>query len=91
MDPNQKLSLRYRVQRSIRRRKPESPFWYLLMAAVLVGACFLLKYFPIEGKIPEYDGLAGKEGFTATERPLPRRIIPPISTACAICSPKPIT
>lgn len=66
MDPNQKLSLRYRVQRSIRRRKQESPFWYLLMAAVLVGACFLLKYFPIEGKIPEYDGLAGKEGFTAT-------------------------
>ncbi len=65
MDPNQKLSLRYRVQRSIRRRRPESPFWYLLMAAVLVGACFLLKYFPIEGKIPEYDGIAG-QGVTAT-------------------------
>ena len=66
MDPNQKLSLRYRVQRSIRLRRPESPWWYLLMGAILIGVCFLLKYFPINGKIPEYDGMAGKGTVTAT-------------------------
>ena len=58
MDPNEKLNLRQRVQRSIRRRKPISPFWYLLIAAVLLGVCVLLKSLPAK-KTAEYDGIAG--------------------------------
>ncbi|MCR5808641.1 MAG: CapA family protein [Clostridiales bacterium] len=66
MDPNAKLSLRYRVQRSIRRRKPISPLWYLLIAAFLIGICVLLKHFPIDKKPASYDGIAGTGVFTAT-------------------------
>ena len=66
MDPNEKLSLRYRVQRSIRRRKKVSPFWYLGFAALLLAACVLLKVLPKAKPAPEYEGIAGTGAFTAT-------------------------
>ncbi|MBO4562526.1 MAG: CapA family protein [Clostridia bacterium] len=66
MDPNEKLSLRYRVQRSIRRRKPVSPFWYLGLAVLLLLACVLLKVLPKAKPAPEYEGIAGTGAFTAT-------------------------
>ena len=52
MDPNEKLSLKRRVQRSIRRRKPISPLWYLLIAVVLLGAVVLLKNVHFGKKAP---------------------------------------
>ena len=65
MDPNGKLSLKRRVQRRIRRHRAGSPLWYLVAAAVLVGVCVLLKFFPLDSKAAAYNGIAGT-GFTAT-------------------------
>lgn len=64
MDPNEKLSLKRRTQRRIRRRKPGSPVWYIAAAAVLIGVCVLLKLFPIGARAASYDGISGT-GFTA--------------------------
>lgn len=66
MDPNEKLSLRYRVQRSIRRRKPLSPIWYLVIAAALLALCVLLKKLPDKKEAIVYDGIAGTGVCTAT-------------------------
>lgn len=66
MDPNGKLSLKRRVQRSIRRRKPKAFFWYLIAAVLLIGVCVLLKLFPLDAKAVAYDGIAGTGAFTAT-------------------------
>lgn len=66
MDPNGKLSLKRRVQRRIRRHRAGSPLWYLAAAAVLIGVCVLLKFFPIDSKAVSYDGIAGSGSFTAT-------------------------
>lgn len=66
MDPNEKLSLKRRVQRSIRRRKPLSPLWYLLIAVVLLGAVVLLKNVHFGKKAPVYNGAAGTGVCTVT-------------------------
>lgn len=66
MDPNEKLSLKRRVQRSIRRRKPISPLWYLLIAVVLLGAVVLLKNVHLGKKAPVYNGAAGTGVCTVT-------------------------
>lgn len=66
MDPNEKLSLKRRVQRSIRRRKPLSPLWYLLIAVVLLGAVVLLKNVHLGKKAPVYNGAAGTGVCTVT-------------------------
>jgi poly-gamma-glutamate synthesis protein (capsule biosynthesis protein) len=65
MDPNEKLNLKRRVQRSIRRRKRISPLWYLLIAVVLLGVCVLLKSLPAK-KTAAYDGIAGSGVATLT-------------------------
>ncbi|MBO6060836.1 MAG: CapA family protein [Clostridia bacterium] len=65
MDPNEKLSLKRRTQRRIRRRKAGSPWVYLAVAAVLIGVCVLLKFFPLGAKAASYEGAAGSS-FTAT-------------------------
>lgn len=65
MDPNEKLNLKRRVQRSIRRRKRISPLWYLLIAVVLLGVCVLLKSLPAK-KTAAYDGIAGTGVATLT-------------------------
>ncbi len=66
MDPNEKLSLKYRTMRRIRRYRPLSPLWYLGAAVLLIGVCVLLKFTDHGGKSVEYDGLAGKGGYTVT-------------------------
>lgn len=66
MDPNEKLSLKRRVQRSIRRRKPLSPLWYLLIAVVLLGAVVLLNNVDLGKAAPAYEGIAGTGVCTAT-------------------------
>lgn len=66
MDPNEKLSLKHRTMRRIRRRREISPLWYLGAALLLIGVCVLLKFFPLEKGAVEYDGLAGTGKYTAT-------------------------
>lgn len=66
MESNVKLSLKQRVQRSIRRRRQISPFWYLGAAAVLIGLCVLLRYAEFKKTLPEYHGLAETGKYTIT-------------------------
>ncbi|MBR3382961.1 MAG: CapA family protein [Clostridia bacterium] len=66
MDPNEKLSLKYRTMRRIRRRRAAAPFVYLIAALLLIGVCVLLKLLPKKSTGREYDGIAGTGRFTAT-------------------------
>lgn len=66
MESNAKLNLRQRVQRSIRRRKPGSPIWYVVAAVLLIGLCIALKFINFDGEGTAYDGIAGTGAFTAT-------------------------
>lgn len=66
MDPNEKLSLKRRVQRSIRRRKPLGPLWYLLIAVVLLAICVVLSNVKLGKSAPTYEGIAGTGVCTAT-------------------------
>lgn len=64
MDPNEKLSLKHRTMRRIRRRREVSPLWYLGAAVLLIGLCVLLKFLP-EKAGKAYDGMAGTGRYTA--------------------------
>lgn len=66
METNARLSLKQRVQRSIRRRKPGSPIWYLVAAALLIGVCVGLKFIDFSGEDAVYSGIAGTGVYTAT-------------------------
>lgn len=66
MERNIKLNLKQRIQRSIRRRKTASPWVYICSSVVLMGVAVALRYIPLGGAAPEYDGIAGTGKFTAT-------------------------
>lgn len=66
MEIKQKLTLKQRTQRRIRRRKPASPFLYLGMALLLIGVCAALKFIDFGNRTIPYEGIAGSGRYTVT-------------------------